>query len=66
MTHPSLINLHPNEYRQKSYSYTFIVKLAWCVRSCKTLDDFSNKVQASDKTEDLNPSCFNMITRINH
>ena len=66
MTHPSLINLHPNEYRQKSHSYTFAVKLARCVRSCKTLDDFSNKVRASNKTEYLNPSGFNMITRINH
>ena len=35
------------------------------VRSCNTPNDLSNKVCVPNKTEDLNLSVFNMITRIN-
>ena len=35
-----------------------------CVRSCNTLNNLSNKVCVSNKTEDLNLSVFSMI-RIN-
>ena len=36
-----------------------------CVRSCNTLNDLSNKVYVSSKTEDLNLSMFSMVTGIN-
>ena len=35
------------------------------VGSCNTLNDLSNKVCVPNKTQDLNPSVFNMITGIN-
>ena len=65
MTQPILINLHPNEYSQKFHYYPFAVKLDICVGSSNTLNDLSNKVCVSNKTEDLNLSAFNMITGIN-
>ena len=55
-------NLHPNEYSQQLHYYPFAVKLNRCVRNCDTLNDLSNKVCVPNKTEDLNPSVFNMIT----
>ena len=57
MTKPTLINLHPNEYSQEVRHYPFVVKLDRCVGSC-------NKVCVPNKTEDSNPSFFNMITEI--
>ena len=45
--------------------YQFAVDVDICVRSCNALDDFSNKVCAPNKTEDLNLSVFNMITEKN-
>ena len=36
-----------------------------CVGSYNTLNDLSNKLCIPKKTEDLNPSVFNMITWIN-
>ena len=65
MTETALINLHPNEYSQELYYYPFVVKLDRSVGSCNTLNDLSNKVCVSNKTEDLNLSVFNMITRTN-
>ena len=59
------INLHPNEYSQEFYYYSFAVKLVRCVRSCNAHNDLSNKVFLTNKTEDLNLSVFNMITGIN-
>ena len=35
------------------------------MRSCNTLNDLSNKVCVSNKTEDLNLSVFNMLTGLN-
>ena len=40
-------------------------KLDRCVGSCNTVNDSSNKVSVPNKTEDLNLSMLNMITRIN-
>ena len=51
---PALINLHPNEYNQELHYYPFAVKLDRCVGNCNTLNDLSNKVCVSNKTEDLN------------
>ena len=65
MIPPMLLNLHPNEYSQELHFYPFAVKLERCVGSCNTLNNFSNKVFAPNKTEDLNLSVFNMITGIN-
>ena len=44
MTQPTPTNLHPNEYSQEFQYYPFAVKLDWCVWSCNTLNDLSNKV----------------------
>ena len=62
---PPLINLHPNEYSQKLHYYLFTSKLDRCVGSCNTLSDLSDKGCVPSKTEDLNLSVFNTITRIN-
>ena len=62
---PFLINLHPNEYSQEFHYHPFSVKLDRCIGSCNTLNDLSNKVCISNKTEDLNLIVFNMITGIN-
>ena len=64
MIEPTLINLHPNGYSQGLRYYPFVVNLDRCVGSCNTLYDLSNKVCVPRKTEDLNVSVFNMITRI--
>ena len=65
MIQPTLIILHPNEYSEESHYYPFLVKLDRCVGSCNTLNDLSNKICLSNKTEDLNLSVLNMITAIN-
>ena len=65
MVHPTLINLHPNEYSQEFYNYPFAVKLDRCVGSCNAINDLSNKVLVPNKTKDLNLSVFNMIAGIN-
>ena len=65
MTQLTLINLHPNEDNQEFHYYPFAVKLDRYVGSCNTLNDLSNKVCVLNKTEDLNLSVFNVITRIN-
>ena len=62
--HPTLINLHPNEYSQELQYYPFVVKLDRCLGSCKALNDLSDEVCVPNKTEDLNLSVFIMITGI--
>ena len=42
-----------------------MVELARCVGKCNTFDDLSDKVRVRNKTADLNPSFFSMITGIN-
>ena len=64
MTQFTLINLNPHEYSQELHYYPFVVNLDRCVESCNTLNELSNKVCVPNKTEDLNLSAFNMITRI--
>ena len=58
MIQPTIVNLHPKEYNQEFYYYPFVVELDRCVGSCNTLNDLSNKVCVSNKTEDLNLSVF--------
>ena len=65
MVQPTLINLYPNEYSQELHYYPSAAKLDRCVESCSTLNDLSNKLCVPYKTEDLNLSVFNIITRIN-
>ena len=65
MIQPILINSNRNEHSQEFYYYPFTVKLGWCVGSCNTLNDLSNKVCVPNKAEDLNLSAFNMITGTN-
>ena len=65
MIQPTLINSHPNEYSQEFHYYPFAVKLDRCVGSCNTLIDLSNKVRIPSKTENLNLSVLNMVTRVN-
>ena len=65
---PTLINLHPNEYRQKFHYYLLLVKLDKSFGSCNTLIDLSNEACIPNKTEYLNLSVFNIqvyITGIN-
>ena len=61
----TLINLHPNEYSQQFHYYSFAVKLNRCVGSCNAINHLSNEVRVANKTEDLNLSAVNMITKIN-
>ena len=42
-----------------------MVKLDRCDQSCNTLNDLSDKVCESNKTEDLNLRVLNMITKAN-
>ena len=65
MIQATLINLHPNKYSQQFHYYLFLAKLDRCVESSNTINDLSNKVCIPNKTEDLNPSVFNLITGIN-
>ena len=48
---PTLINLHPNEYIQGLRYYPCAVNLDRCIGSCNTLNDLSDKVYVSNKTE---------------
>ena len=44
MIQTTIINLNPNECRQKLHYYPFAVKLDRCLGSCNTLNDLSNKM----------------------
>ena len=61
MTQPSLTSL----YSEELHYYLFAVKLDRCFGSYNTFNDLSNTVCVLNKTVDLNPSAFNMITGIN-
>ena len=62
MTLPTVIVLNPDEYNQRLLYYPFIVSLDRCKGICGNL---RNRICVSNKTEDVNLSIFNMITRIN-
>ena len=63
--HFTFINLDPNEYRQEFHYYPFSFKLDRSIGSCNTLNDLSNKVCISSKTDDSNLCVFNFIIGIN-
>ena len=65
ISQPILINLHLSEYTQGLRYYPYSVYLDKCKGSCNTLDDISNKICVSNKTEDLNLKVFNLITGTN-
>ena len=65
MNYATLINWHCNEYSQEFHYYKFAVKLDRWAGIYNTLNDLSNKVYVSNKTEDLILSMLGMITRIN-
>ena len=54
MIQPTLNNLYPYEFSQGLRYYPYAVNFNRCMESCNTLNDLSNRVCASDKTEDLN------------
>ena len=62
---PTLIILHPNEHSQEFHFYPFTIKLDRCAGSCKILNDLSNQLCISNKTEESNLRIFNMTTNIN-
>ena len=48
--HPTLMNLHSNEYSQEFHYHAFSVKLDRSAESCNTINDLSNKACVSNKT----------------
>ena len=63
MTQPTPINLHPNEYTRGLHYYPFAVDLNRFVRSCKTLNELSNKVCFPNRTEDLNLNHYDYMDK---
>ena len=55
-----LVDLNPSELCH----YQFMINLDKCDGSCNSLDDLSDRICVSNKTEDVNAKVFNMITRI--
>ena len=43
ISHPTHINLQPNEYSQKLRYYHFVANLDRCAGSCNTIDDLSSR-----------------------
>ena len=58
MTQPSLINLHSNWYIERLRYYQFAVNLDRLIGIRIALNDLSNKIYVTNKTEDLNFSVF--------
>ena len=54
---PTLINPHPNEYKQEFHYYPFAVKLDICLESCNTLNDLSNKNELKILTKNISCKC---------
>ena len=65
MTRPTLIDLNPDENNQGLRYYQFIVNLDRCNGSCNTPDEPSSRMRIANKTEDMNLSVFNIITKKN-
>ena len=58
---PFLLDLNPVEFKY----YPFTITLDKCNGNCNTFNDISDKKCVSNKTEDVNLSVFNLITRKN-
>ena len=61
MAESTLINLHPNEYRQAFGYDLFGVNLDGCMGSYTTFNDISNRLCVPKKGKNLNFSVFNWI-----
>ena len=64
MTRTTLIDFNPDENSQGLRYYPFMVNLDRCHENCK-IPDLSGRTCVPNKTEDVNLSVFNLITRIN-
>ena len=60
LARPGLIDLNPGEL----HSYLFMVSLDKCGGSCKILDNLSDRLCISNKTEDAYLRVINMINLI--
>ena len=58
LARPTLVDSKSN----KLHYPPFMVSLDGCHGSCNTLDDFSNRICAPNKTKDVNLSVANMVT----
>ena len=63
MTRPILIDLNSDEYNQGLRYYPFLVNLDTCNGSSNIVDGLSDRICVPNKTEDVNLSVFNIITR---
>ena len=60
-TEPYLNDLNPAELKY----YPFVITLDKCDGSCNVLTKISGRIFVPNKTEDVNLSVFNLITRKN-
>ena len=65
MTKPTLTDLNPDEYSQGLDQYPFVANSNRCYGIYNTIDDPSGKICLQNKTENVNISVFNVITRTN-
>ena len=65
MARVTLLNLNPDEYNQGLHYYQFIVNLDRFNGCFNTLNNPFERICVPNKTEDVNLSIFNMITKIN-
>ena len=56
---------NPDEYNQGLPYNPFTVMFDRCNGSCNALDNLYREICVPNKTEDVNLSVFNMITRVN-
>ena len=65
MARVTLLNLNPDEYNQGLRYYQFMVNLDRFNGCFNTLNNPFKRICVPNKTEDVNLSIFNMITKIN-
>ena len=65
MARVTLLNLNPDEYNQGLRYYQFMVNLDRFNGCFNTLNNPFERICVPNKTEDVNLSIFNMITKIN-
>ena len=65
MARVTLLHLNPDEYNQGLRYYQFMVNLDRFNGCFNTLNNPFERICVPNKTEDVNLSIFNMITKIN-
>ena len=65
MARVTLLTLNPDEYNQGLRYYQFMVNLDRFNGCFNTLNNPFERICVPNKTEDVNLSIFNMITKIN-